>query len=261
MRTSWLTAATLLLAGALAGCAVERPADSVVVPLPPSVSEFSGAKPGDELPGGWRVWTLSRFKKPTQYRLVADAGRTVVNARADASASGLIHEVSVDPRQYSLLKWRWKTAALIPGANVRQSNSEDSPLRIIIAFEGDTAKLDFEERVFFNQVRLMTGQELPYATLMYVWGNSSPKGTVIPNRHTSRIQMVVAESGPDKVGAWQEQLHNVYEDYKRAFGEEPPRIKAVAIMTDTDNTGEQANSYYGDIAFVRSPAPRIASPR
>jgi hypothetical protein len=28
-------------------------------------------------------------------------------------------------------------------------------------------------------------------------------------------------------------------------------IKGVAIMTDTDNTGESATAYYGDIAFHR----------
>src|SRR4051812_27349740 len=90
-----MLAAVSLFAAFLTGCATNRQADSIVVPLPPGLSEFSVARPGDELPGGWRVWTLSRFKKPTQYRLVADAGRTVVNARADASASGLIHDVSV----------------------------------------------------------------------------------------------------------------------------------------------------------------------
>ena len=44
---------------------------------------------------------------------------------------------------------------------------------------------------------------------------------------------------------------NVYDDYKRAFGEEPPIVNGVAIMTDTDDTGETATAYYGDIVFTR----------
>ncbi|HWQ95684.1 MAG TPA: DUF3047 domain-containing protein, partial [Gammaproteobacteria bacterium] len=42
----------------------------------------------------------------------------------------------------------------------------------------------------------------------------------------------------------------VYEDYKKTFGEEPPMISGIAIMTDTDNTGEAATAYYGDIIFT-----------
>jgi hypothetical protein len=245
----------------VSACATHDAQDRVAVPQLPELSDFSAGRPGDELPGGWRVWTMSRFKKPTQYRLVADAGRTVVHAQADASASGLIHDVSINPREFPILKWRWKTAALIPGADNRQSQTEDSPLRVMVAFEGDTAKLDFDERLFFSQVRMLTGQQMPYATLMYIWAARAPKGTLIPNRHTSRIRMLVVESGSERVGAWQEQLHNVYEDYKRAFGEEPPRIVSVSIMTDTDNTGEKASSYYGDIEFLRGlPAARTQTP-
>jgi hypothetical protein len=79
---------------------------------------------------------------------------------------------------------------------------------------------------------------------------------VLPNRHTSRIKMIVAESGREKLGAWQDITRNVYEDYRRAFGEEPGRITAIAVMTDTDNTGENAQAWYGDIVFRRVAPPR-----
>jgi hypothetical protein len=66
--------------------------------------------------------------------------------------------------------------------------------------------------------------------------------------------MVVVRSGPQSVGTWVEEERNVYDDYKQAFGEEPPMIKGVAIMTDTDDTKESATAYYGDIVFgKRSP--------
>jgi len=42
---------------------------------------------------------------------------------------------------------------------------------------------------------------------------------------------------------------NVLEDYRRAFGEEPPRVRSVGIMSDSDNTGERTVAYYGDISF------------
>jgi hypothetical protein len=64
--------------------------------------------------------------------------------------------------------------------------------------------------------------------------------------------MIVVESGGAKVGGWVEESRNVFEDYRQAFGEEPPLINGVAIMTDTDNTKERAVAYYGDIRFVRT---------
>jgi hypothetical protein len=96
---------------------------------------------------------------------------------------------------------------------------------------------------------------------MYIWENRAPVGSVIENLHTSRIRMIVADSGETNLGAWREETRNVYEDYRRAFGEEPGRIRSVAIMTDSDNTGEDAEAYYGDIAFLRSRPAQEETPR
>ena len=63
--------------------------------------------------------------------------------------------------------------------------------------------------------------------------------------------MIVVETGATKAGVWVEESRNVYHDYKQAFGEDPPMINGIAIMTDTDNTKERAIAYYGDIRFVR----------
>lgn len=249
-------AIVVLAAIILGGCAGLNRDERVVLPDVPDLGLFSSARPGDELPGKWRVWTMSRFKKSTDYRMVTDAGRTVMRADASASASGLVHDIRIDPREYPILKWRWKVDGLIAGADNRQSNTEDSPARIVIAFEGDVSKLDFEDSIIFTQIRMLTGYSMPYATLMYIWENKAPIGAVIPSRHTSRVQMVVAESGSGNLGTWREESRNFYEDYKRAFGEVPPMIRSIGIMTDTDNTGGDVHAYYGDIAFMRAPRPQ-----
>ena len=54
-----------------------------------------------------------------------------------------------------------------------------------------------------------------------------------------------------RLNQWLSEERNIYEDYKKAFGQEPPMISGVAIMTDTDNTGETATAYYGDILFKK----------
>lgn len=238
----------------LAGCAAipDQP-DAVILPY---VTNFSDSRAGDNIPQGWEPWTLSKFKKPTQYRLVDNDGRTVIKASAHASASGLVHRLRVDPKRFPLLQWRWKVTDLIAQADNTNKNAEDSPVRVVVSFDGDIDTLLLDDRMFFDNVRLLTGQQLPYATLMYIWENRAPKASVIPNSHTTRIRMIVAESGRDKVGAWQEVTRNVYEDFKRAFGEEPGQITAIGIMTDTDNTGDNVHAYYGDILFRRIAPPR-----
>jgi len=62
--------------------------------------------------------------------------------------------------------------------------------------------------------------------------------------------MLAVESGDKEIGKWISEERNLYEDYKRLFNEEPPHIMGIAIMTDTDNTGESAVAYYDDIILL-----------
>ena len=238
-----------------AGCAT-TPELPETVALP-QVRSFSGHPEGETLPPGWQPWILSRFKRPTAYRLVNEQGRTVVSARAESSASGLIHPLKLDPHSYPQLHWHWKVDQLIQKADNTQKHLEDSPVRLVVSFGGDIDSLEIRDRMFFDNVRLLTGQQMPYATLMYIWENRAPLETVIDNRHTSRIKMIVAESGRERLGQWQEVTRNIVEDYKRAFGKYPGPITSIGIMTDTDNTGDNAHAWYGDIEFRRAVAPPV----
>ena len=89
--------------------------------------------------------------------------------------------------------------------------------------------------------------------LNYIWGNKVPQGEILPNPYTARAMMVAVESGKDNVGSWIFEERNVLQDYRNAFGDAPPPISGVAIMTDTDNTGDTVVAYYGDIEFGSQP--------
>jgi len=177
--------------------------------------------------------------------VVEDAGATVLKGSAQGSASGLIHYVDLDPRERPLLSWRWKVMALAPS----EASPDDSPARIVVSFAGDVRKLPFGDRLFFDQFRFFTGQQLPYAALMYVWGSRTPRDGIVANGYTSRIKIIAVENGKDKLGKWLEETRNVEEDYRHAFGEEPGKVVSVGIMTETDASDRVLEAYYGDIEF------------
>jgi len=214
----------------------------------PRISAFSTAAP-DVLPPAWKPVRLTRFKKPTEYRLAPLGNTIALKATADASASGLQHDVAADPREYPWLTWKWKVPELNADANNTLAHVEDSPARVVVVFEGGRDRLPPDEQINFDLVKAMGGNELPYATIMYIWENHLPEGAIITHHFSSRIKMIVAGSGRKDLGTWHEERVNLLEDYRRAFGEEPPHVKAIGIMSDSDNTGQRTVAYYGDIRF------------
>ena len=212
------------------------------------IAAFSGMAAGGST-APWQPVTLSGRKRPTRYALVDDAGTVVLQANADNAASVLAVATGIDPRATPIVTWRWKVAGLIADADPRLAAREDSPARLVLEFDGDTSALPLLERGIYALSRHIAGRELPYATLIYFWANRQPVGTVIASPRTSRVQMVVASSGSRGVGTWQSLSRNVRADFLRAFGEEPGRLIAVGVFTDTDNTGGDAEAWYGDVQF------------
>lgn len=214
---------------------------------------FSSARPGTVLPPGWELFRLAPHKSPTLYRFVEDSGVVVLHAHAEAAASGLVAPVRFDISASPILQWRWKVANLIADADNSVASREDSPVRIILNFEGDRAKLSLGDKVSSAIAKRVSGRELPYAELMYIWSNRAPVGTVIENPHTHRIEMVVATTGAASVGQWVTVRRNVVEDFRRAFKELPGLLTDVGVLTDTDNTGATVDAWYGDIRFLPAP--------
>jgi hypothetical protein len=220
-------------------------------PLPDATLSVFSSNPAGGLPEGWEPMILLRNKKKTHYELVNKDDTTVLHARAESASSGLMHKVDINAQQQPWLHWRWKITSLVNAADNTQRATEDSPVRVILGFDGDKDSMPFTDQILFETARVMTGYEFPYATLMYIWENNKPTGTVIGSTYTSRIKMMVAESGSDGIGEWRTFARNIVEDFEKAFGEKPGRLIGVGVLTDTDNTGESAEAWYGDIQLLR----------
>jgi hypothetical protein len=236
-----------LLAALLVPCGPPHAWAEMRLESAPLPAPFSASITGAALPHGWEAVSLGQRKKPTQYRLVDDNGTRVLHAEAKDAASGLAQYTVFDIRSAPIVEWSWKTRGPIEGADNRIAAKEDSPARLVFAFDGDKSRLSPFQRAIFYLTRKLAGRELPYALLEYVWSNDAPVGAVMQHPYTSRVQMIVAASGAAGVGTWQSLRRNIHDDFRRAFGEEPGNLIGVGVLTDTDNTGGYAETWYGDI--------------
>ena len=231
-----------------------QPFNAEQLPAQEELPKFSAETARNGMPNGWNFYRIAPFKKNTVYRLESYQGKTVLSANSKTSASGLA--VKLRPRQASnlLLQWEWKALNPIVNADNADGYADDAPLRILVAFDGNKSKLPLKEKMTFEMANLISGQEMPYATLMYIWSGKSPVDTIITNAHTSRIKMIVVDSGWDNLGQWHKHQRDLAADYKRAYGEAPGEVIGIALLTDTDNTKSETRAIYGDIELIRKNA-------
>lgn len=175
-------------------------------------------------------WEKKVFQGETVYRPVLEEGRPAVKAESRASASALVYRVSFDPKTHPRLSWSWKIARTIRKGDERTKKGDDYAARVYVVFPS----------ALFWRTRAVN----------YIWANRLPRGDFLPNAYTGNAVMVAVESGDGNAGRWIDEERDLVEDYRRAFGEDPPKVGAVAIMTDTDNTGEFAVAWYGAIRFL-----------
>lgn len=197
-------------------------------------------------------WKHLRFpgKRPNDYRFERLDGREALRVQATSSTSMLRKDVRIAPEQLHNLQFSWKVPALIPTADMTVGERSDSPVRLVLAFDGDRSKFSARDAMLSELANALTGEPMPYATLMYVWDNHQAVGTVLHNKRTGRIRKLVLESGPAHVGQWRDYLRDVRADFRAAFGEEPGALLGIGIMTDTDNTRSRAQAWYGPVRHL-----------
>lgn len=216
------------------------------------IGNFSASEADSGLPEGWEQFKFNKIERHTRYRLVTDDNTVVLKAESDAAASGLIRRIRIETGNYKFISWRWKISNILKNVDTSKKEGDDYPARLFVNFEYDPAKLSLIERVKYQTARLIYGEYPPLCAISYVWGSKNPKGTVVPGVYSERAVSIVVESGESRLNQWIEVTRNIQKDYRAVFKTDPPPISGIAIMTDTDNTGESAVAYYGDIVLKKS---------
>lgn len=184
----------------------------------------------------FNTWKLqvAADSKQTHYTLVTDdSSGNVLHAEADASVAGLFREVAIDPAEFPLLVWSWKISGVVEQAVLSDKRHDDAPVRLLISFGKNILK----------------GGK-PTGSLCYVWSAREPEGTYILNPYISNVMAIVVASGTENVGIWQHYRRNIVRDYYRAFGEAPGEVRAITLISDTDNTEAKISAWYGAIGLA-----------
>jgi hypothetical protein len=180
--------------------------------------------------GALDVWKTEKFKGETAYQLVTDGGRRVLRADSAGAASGLYRELTVALTDTPYLNWSWRVADVLENVDERSKSGDDYAARVYVVVSGGAT---------FWRTR----------TLVYVWSSRQPVGSVWDSAYTANAKLLAVRSGKPETAAWFQEKRHVRDDWRRLFGESIERIDAVAIMTDTDNSGQSATAWYGDIYF------------
>ena len=195
------------------------------------ITRFTGEISDNGFPVDWQEFTFPSISQKTHYSIVADTTYgPVLWARSSAGAGGVGRRILEDPKQYPILTWSWKIDSIIKNGSLSRKDGDDFPARLLVSFSGPIPDVPFKEK-----------------TLCYVWAAHEPIGTIGINPFHKNIATIVAVSGSDKIGKWQELSRDIVADYYQAFSENPGHISAISLMTDSDNTKTQVEAWYGPV--------------
>ncbi len=191
-----------------------------------------GAKPiGPFSISGLVGWQSKSFLDLTDYQLVLDQDDQVLKANSNGKASALIYKQRIDLHQTPWLNWRWKIEQPLAGNAETTKSGDDYAARIYVIIDGGMLKWRSK-------------------ALTYVWSSRSGDIPDWPNAFVPKNAMMIAvRNAEHDIDTWHSEKRNVLTDLEQAFGQEIRYIDAVAIMTDTDNTGQSASAFYGDLFF------------
>ena len=185
-------------------------------------------------------WQVKHFVGRTQYVVVPFDGQRVLKATSNDSATIITKPIRIDLEETPYLNWSWRVEDQLSGINETTKSGDDFAARIYLVI-GD------------NLLNPAT------KAINYVWSSNQPRYSRWSNPFAGeKVQMIAVRGATDTISQWRKEKRNVYQDLINVFGDKGSEHKnrkayryldAIAIMTDSDNSGRAATAYYGDIFF------------
>jgi len=179
-----------------------------------------------------KSWEEKIFKGKVLYSVKVKKREGYLNASSNNAASGMLYWIKFSPKKQPYISWKWKITKF-PEKKEGQGQ-----------VDGWIERDDYAARfyVIFPRFPFFRVQ-----CLEYVWDKDLPVGTVITNPSFTNLKILVIETGERNSGKWIAVERNIYDDFKKVFGVNPPKVGAIAVMTDSDNTASTAEAQYDEI--------------
>lgn len=187
---------------------------------------------GDFLPGWEDDWLVQELDdRSTRYRAAEENGELALKAESSNSASALYRRLRVSAAA-GRISWSWKVErSLVSNTAEREQRGDDYAARLFVIFGPE---------LFGRGTR----------ALCYVWAGNEPVGSIYPSPYADEVGTIVLQSGNERAGTWANETRDFADDYRRVFNEEPPIVRAVAVMVDTDNTASEATASFDDMVLT-----------
>ena len=240
--------ALLVLGLACATASVFAQSLSPLVPL-----EGAAASP-------WRFVGFPKSKAdipPTRFEFADVQGERALKVSTRASYGTWVHDLpKVNPGR---LQWHWRLDQPLTGgkgvADILTKAGDDAALKVCVMFDHPLDRVPFAQRTLLRIARSVSGEDLPAATLCYVWDSVHPVGLQGPNPYTQRVRFITLQGKGAPLAQWQTETRDVAADFAKLFADElpngagVPKVRAVLIGADSDNTGAQSLGWVRDLQW------------
>ena len=178
-------------------------------------------------------WKSKSFVGDTVYSVEFDKqlNQSIIRAESDNTASGLFYEERINLDKTPYLSWSWRVEKFPAVDNEKTRSGDDYVARIYIVIKDGWTPLGTK-------------------AVNYVWSQQSPLEASWPNPFAGDKAMMLAVQQGSSDSGWVMEKRNLKEDLKRLFGKDFQYIDGIAIMTDTDNSGSSAISYYSGLTLT-----------
>ena len=218
--------------------------------------------PDGAAPSTWRFVGFPKSKADipaTRFELADVQGERALKVSTRASYGTWVHDLNhAEPGR---LQWRWRLDQALTGgkgvADILTKAGDDAALKVCVMFDHPLDRVPFVERTLLRIARSLSGEDLPAATLCYVWDSVHPAGLQGPNPYTPRVRFITLQGKGAGLAQWQTETRDVAADFAKLFADElpagaaVPKVRAVLVGADSDNTGAESVGWVKALSWLR----------
>lgn len=266
----WLPAAVICVAWAgvtlwPVASAAQAPA-SPVAALPALLQPRA---PPWSLSPQWRQVGLPTTKgavAETRFEPAAVDGQAGVKLLTATSYGTLVHTNAAPATSPGRLRWRWRLDQPLSGGtalpDVMSKSGDDAAVKVCVMFEHALARVPFVERTVLRLARSVSGENLPAATVCYLWDSTRPAPFQGANPYSRRVRFISLRGQGDPLQQWVDESRDVAQDFAELFADElpqdpdaraAPRINAVLVGADSDNTQSHSQAWVAELRWDVAP--------